>query len=162
MNIFVLDYNPELCAQYHCDKHVVKMILESAQILCSALAQQGFVVPYGITHAYHPCVKWAMAARENRAWLIRLAKALNHEYMWRYRKSIPHKSMGAVKIAEACEQKRSAYSNKTAFVQAMPEKYKISGNPVKAYRNYYLGEKMHFAKWTRRGIPYWINKKMNP
>ena len=36
MNIFFLDWDTEKCAKYHCDKHVVKMILETAQLLCGA------------------------------------------------------------------------------------------------------------------------------
>lgn len=37
MNIFVLHWLPQIAALYHCDKHVVKMILEYAQILCNRL-----------------------------------------------------------------------------------------------------------------------------
>ena len=44
----------------------------------------------------------------------------------------------------------------TEFAQAMPEKYKVPGNAVKAYRAFYLGEKMRFARWTRRRLPRWI------
>lgn len=66
MNIFYLDENPNLCAQYHCDRHVIKMILESAQLLCTALnvvaGQQ--VTPYKSTHVNHPCSIWVRELRK--------------------------------------------------------------------------------------------------
>ncbi|WP_231579463.1 hypothetical protein [Photobacterium iliopiscarium] len=49
MNIFILDHDIEKCAQYHCDQHVVKMILESVQLLCTALNKKGFTTPYKST-----------------------------------------------------------------------------------------------------------------
>lgn len=63
MNIFVLDYNPKLAAQYHCDKHVVKMILESTQIVCSVANELGIETPYETTHYNHPCTVWARESR---------------------------------------------------------------------------------------------------
>ena len=50
------------------------------------------------------------------------------------------------------------YENRglTDFAQAMPEKYKVPEDPVMAYRRFYVGEKMRFAKWTKRKIPYWV------
>ena len=60
MNIFVLDYNLEKCAQYHCDRHVVKMILESAQILSTALRMNGIVKGYRLTHINHPFTVWTL------------------------------------------------------------------------------------------------------
>ena len=54
MNIFILDNNIEKCARYHCDQHVVKMILESVQILCTALNKKGMQTPYRSTHVKHP------------------------------------------------------------------------------------------------------------
>ena len=59
MNIFVLDQNIEKCAKYHCDKHVIKMILESAQMLSSVVRIQGFDIGYKLTHKNHPCSIWA-------------------------------------------------------------------------------------------------------
>lgn len=58
MKIFVLDTDIELCARYHCDRHVNKMILESVQILCTVLNERGFNTPYQSTHRKHPCVSW--------------------------------------------------------------------------------------------------------
>ena len=79
MNIFVLDTDIKKCAQYHCDKHVVKMILESVQMLCTALNKKGFTTPYKSTHVKHPCVLWVESSHDNFLWLKNLTLALNDE-----------------------------------------------------------------------------------
>ena len=99
MNIFILDRNPEKCARYHCDKHVVKMVLESAQILCSVLHMRGEDAPYRPTHISHPCVKWANSSLSNFSWLVELAIQLNEEYKFRYEKLVNHKSIEVVIFA---------------------------------------------------------------
>ena len=153
MNIFVLDLNLEKCARYHCDQHVVKMILESAQIACTALNMKGFTTPYKSTHVKHPCVVWAGKSYANLQWLKKLARALNHEYRYRYRKSEDHASLAVI---ENIEEMRFESTGLTEFPQTMPEQYKVPGDPVQAYRNFYVGEKLKFARWTRRRRPTWI------
>jgi hypothetical protein len=155
MNIFILDKNIEKCAQYHCDQHVVKMILESVQMLCTALNKKGFTTPYKSTHVKHPCVLWVEESFENFSWLKNLALALNAEYRFRFERDTDHKSISV--LAEIANYK---YHNRglTEFAQAMPDKYKIPGDVVKAYRQFYLGEKMKFAKWTKRSTPEWISE----
>ena len=93
------------------------------------------------------------ASFDNFTWLRNLALALNREYRYRFERPSDHKS-----ISVLAELDRYTYDRRglTEFVQAMPEKYKVPGNPVRAYRRFYIGEKMTFAKWTRRGIPGWI------
>lgn len=152
MNIFVLDEDPIKAAQYQCDKHVVKMALESAQLLCSPFEKS--VAPYKRTHYNHPCAKWARASRENYIWLFRHAMGLAEEYSFRYSKR--HKSQDVI---EWCGAHADVLLNlpplqMTERPQALPEKYK---NPdvVTAYRNYYLGDKAAFARWTRREQPDW-------
>lgn len=54
MNIFYLSRDPVLCAEMHCDKHVVKMILETAQLLSTAHWELGSTAPYKPTHKNHP------------------------------------------------------------------------------------------------------------
>lgn len=154
MNIFVLDLNIEKCARYHCDQHVVKMILESAQIACTALNEKGFKTPYRSTHIKHPCVIWAGTSFANLQWLKELARALNREYRYRYASNADHRSLAVIDRIEGME---FASSGLTPFAQAMPEAYKVAGNPVQAYRNFYVAEKMGFAKWTKRKMPGWIN-----
>jgi len=153
MNIFVLDNNIDRCARYHCDQHVVKMILESAQILCSALSNKGFTTPYKATHEKHPCVLWVADSYDNFIWLRSLALALNKEYLFRYDKPVDHKSIAVIKMLSGMSY---TSHGQTPFVQAMPDKYRNSNDPVNAYREYYKGEKLRFARWTKRRPPAWL------
>lgn len=155
MNIFVLDRDIDKCARYHCDKHVVKMILESAQILCSACYLAGEKAPYAPTHLHHPCVKWAAQSRENWCWLKRLAKALNDEYQYRYQHLHAHKAYRAIRRLTPPNLPRLGL---TPFVQAMPKQYQNPDDPVSAYRAFYAAEKSRFASWTRRRVPAWYRK----
>src|ERR1700761_7698925 len=95
MNIFVLDLDPKTCAKYHCDKHVVKMILETAQLLCNAQRKCGInpkirIELYKETHKNHPCSIWASQSIKNYEWLSTLGIFLCDEYTERYNKI--HKS----------------------------------------------------------------------
>jgi len=152
MNIFYLDKNQSKCAKMHCDKHVVKMILETAQILCTCHWLNGSKAPYKATHKKHPCVLWACKSRKNYLWLCKLGLELCKEYTYRYGKI--HKSQ---KVIEWCYMNvpRLKENKFSSPYQAMPEKYKHK-NSTKAYRNYYLGEKLYFAKWTKRKKPTWV------
>ncbi len=153
MNIFVLDDNIEQCARYHCDQHVVKMILESVQLLCTALNKKGFVTPYKSTHAKHPCVLWVEESYDNFDWLFRLTLALNAEYRYRYDKTQDHKS---VAVLSAIRDMRFTSRGLTPFAQAMPDEYKVAGDAVLAYRQFYKGDKARFARWTKRPLPEWF------
>ena len=156
MNIFVLDTDIKKCAQYHCDQHVVKMILESVQMLCTALNEMGVSTPYKSTHQNHPCVLWVEESYDNFVWLTGLAKALNAEYRYRFNKTRDHKSMTV--LDEISDYYYESFGL-TEFAQAMPDRYKVPGNPVRAYRQFYVAEKMHFARWTKRKIPAWTKKR---
>lgn len=152
MNIFILDEDPILAARDQCDKHVVKMVLESAQLLCSPF--DSGTAPYKRTHYNHPCSKWAQASSENFDWLALHALALCEEYTYRYKKI--HKSE---KVINWCIENKFilSFANKsrTAFALAMPDKYK-SGNAVESYRAYYSGEKATIAVWNKtRKPPLW-------
>lgn len=158
MNIFVLDLDIRKCARYHCDQHVVKMILESTQIACTALNKKGFITPYKSTHAKHPCVLWAEESFANLHWLKRLARALNREYQYRYRVSKDHSSIAVLDEIDAIKFESVGL---TDFPQAMPDEYKVPGDPVKAYRRFYAGEKLGFARWTRRKRPAWLEEALS-
>ncbi|MBD3654512.1 pyrimidine dimer DNA glycosylase/endonuclease V [Kangiella sp.] len=153
MNIFVLDNEIELCAQYHCDQHVVKMILESVQLLCTALNKKGFSTPYKSTHIKHPCVLWVEQSYSNFVWLTELTRELNKEYRYRFNKDKDHKSMSVLDVIVEMKYEDVGL---TEFAQAMPEQYKVIGDAVSAYRQFYRAEKMGFAKWSRRPIPLWL------
>lgn len=152
MNIFVLDHDRQRCARFHCDQHVGKMILESTQILCTALHNRGIDAPYRPTHNRHPSVIWAGASVDNFRWLAGLARQLNEEYRYRYRKTDDHASIKALEQVENAEFESHGL---TEFPQAMPASYKVPGDAVAAYRNFYLAEKSAFATWTRRSQPDW-------
>jgi hypothetical protein len=154
MNIFILDKNIKRCAQYHCDQHVVKMILESVQLMCTTLNKKGFTTPYKSTHINHPCVLWLEQSYDNFIWLGKLTKALNQEYKYRYKKDDDHKS---ILVLEQIENHQYEAIGLTPFAQAMPDQYKISGDAVSAYRKFYIEDKLRFAKWTRRQPPKWLN-----
>lgn len=153
MNIFVLDQDIERCAQYHCDQHVVKMILESVQMLCTALNKKGETTPYKSTHQTHPCVLWVEASYDNFLWLRDLAGRLNDEYRYRYDKKENHRS---IEVLDTISRFRYARKGLTPFAQAMPEEYKVPDDAVSAYRRFYIGEKLEFARWTRRDKPDWL------
>lgn len=155
MNVFVLDRNIERCARFHCDQHVVKMILESVQILCTSLNKRGFRTPYKSTHMNHPCVLWVDRSYDNFLWLYALAEALNTEYRYRWRRESDHASISVLERIAEFEYERDGL---TEFAQAMPDKYK-NRNAVRAYRSFYWHEKMAFARWTRRPVPYWVRRR---
>lgn len=152
MNIFYLDKKPEKCAKYHCNKHVVKMILEYTQILSSVKYRYGEKGPLKLTHKNHPCVLWAGDAHNNFMFLKELVKNLLKEYTYRFTKH--HKYENFYFDKEFVLEKRFLVEEFSPPPKCMPEKYKQK-DTVTSYRNYYLGEKSRFAKWTKRKIPKW-------
>ena len=154
MNIFAVDKDPKISAQQLCDKHVVKMILESAQMLCSAFPNGD--APYKRAFYNHPCTIWARESQENYEWLLAHAYAMCQEYTRRYGKV--HKSIYAI---EWCGKNyiklQLPQKGLTKFAQAMPEQYKNKCS-VTAYRSYYNGEKAGFATWKKRETPKWFVK----
>lgn len=156
MNIFVLSLNVYLCAKYHCDKHVVKMIVEYGQMLCTThhlmsnnphkkLFKKGFV--------NHPCTIWVRQTTGNYSYLYLLFCELCREYTFRYSKI--HSSEIRLKEILNYIPERIPEGNMTIFAQAMPDIYKHK-NSIIAYRNYYINEKKNFCKWSNREIPYWF------
>lgn len=154
MNIFAVEENPKEAARSLCDKHVVKMILESAQIMATVARSRGFESPYRSTHAKHPCTLWAGRHPANWVWLAVHADALGQEYTERYGKI--HKSHPIINdmyrqttlIWEGSEYKQQPdfWTQHTPFEQCMPDQYKRR-NPIDGYRAYYIGEKASIATW---------------
>ena len=172
MNIFFLDFDVRKCAQYHCDKHIVKMILETAQLLCGAHHMTPQVtpqvtdqvtdqvpykltdqVPYKLSHKNHPCSIWVRESLSNYLYLCELGIELCKEYTYRYGKR--HKSQDVI---EWC------ITNKPNIVdigfttppKAMPDEYKVM-DVVESYRNYYIGAKKDFCVWKNRDVPEWFS-----
>lgn len=151
MNIFVVDENPVVAARMLCDQHVVKMIVESVQMLFTALHVAGVKEPwmYKPTHARHPCTLWVASSRHNWRWLHMHASALCHEYTYRYDRE--HACTQMLRDV-ACFDEALPDVPCGAFVKAMPDEHK-SGSTVDAYRRYYVVDKARFARWTRRRPP---------
>lgn len=152
MNIFILDLDHKKNVEYYCDKHVVKMILEYAQMLSTAVRMSGIDAGYKATHKNHPCNIWVQKSLSNWYWLRELTGYLHGEWLYRFEKNRFHKSI--LMIHELPTPKIQDIGM-TPFVQAMPDQYKYI-DPVEAYREYYINEKQHLHKWTKRNKPYWI------
>ena len=153
MNIFILDYDPKKSALFQCDKHIVKMPLETAQILCSTFEKES--APYKRTHYNHPCSIWARESKKNYLWLIEHGIALCNEYTYRYGKN--HKSKEVIFWCKRNISKlKFPKKQKTRFQLCFDQKYNI-GNAVESYRQYYKNEKRHIAQWKKnRSAPIWF------
>jgi hypothetical protein len=157
MNIFFLDKAPKKSAQYLCDKHVPKMVLESAQMLSTALHSHTMGISTGIyKEAYpnHPMTKWVGFNRDCFRWALENALHIGAEYLRRFGKR--HKSMNIINTIydnNYIDDIPDGFFKKPP--QCMPDKYKHK-NYVTAYRKYYKGDKAYFAKWAKgRPAPEW-------
>ena len=159
MNIFILDYDVKKCAEYHVDKHVVKMILETAQLLCGVhhmTPQVTNQVPYKLSHKNHPCAIWTRESLSNYLYLCEFGLALCEEYTYRYGKIHKCQQSGLVDELGSCPNNiRSGQF--TEVTPAMPDNIKVTGNSLQSYRNYYIQYKKSFARWTNRETPSWIS-----
>ena len=177
MNIFYLDNNPTTCAQMHVDKHCVKMILEYAQLLSTAhrvldgtlvdghsktgRKQKRYVLSdsrdstlYSATHINHPSAIWVRKNVENYNWLYDMWVALMDEYTYRYGKIHATARLKDM-LSETPDNITSG--SFTEPTPAMPEEYRVAGDSIKSYQNYYLGDKQRMFSWKNRHEPYWIN-----
>lgn len=155
MNIFAIDNDPIIAANL-VDKHIVKMPLETAQILCTVAQLRGFVAPYKITHSKHPAIIWTEKSSANWNWLCEHGIALCQNYTLSYHKI--HKCEKIIRdlqnrTIEIWQENLPSYKH-TEFVKCMPDLCKVD-DPVISYRNYYRYAKSYFAKWTNRTQPEW-------
>ena len=186
MNIFALDKDPIVAAKMACDKHIVKMILESAQMLCTAKrVTDGTLyidktkngrdikrwrlpntneeaIIYKAGWLGHPSTKWVLESAYNYVWLYRHFKALNDEFMERFPKNKPlgHKSFQL--LGEILKDPpKNAPINKIGSLPtpAMPEECKVPGDVVASYRKYYIMKKKRFATWKQPAeMPLWFKE----
>jgi hypothetical protein len=162
MNIFFLDFDTKKCAEYHCDKHVVKMILETAQLLCGVHHMiiherlSNDQVPYKLSHKNHPCAIWTRESLSNYLYLCDLGLELCKEYTYSYGKR--HKSQDVI---EWCLVNKPNIKDIgfTEPAKAMPDEYKVK-SVVQSYRNYYMGAKSGFAVWKNREKPSWFKENV--
>lgn len=159
MNVFVLDKNPILAAKYHNDKHCVKMIVESTQLLCNAhhTHSENKTELYRQTHKNHPANKWVTKSDSNYRWLWSLAINLCCEYTKRYKRTHKCTSMILHRLIILPENigkgHLTPFWSPTGYEYGCCKKYDTA---VQAYRAYYKNEKSHLASW-RKGTwePYW-------
>lgn len=182
MNIFYLDNDPVKCAEMHNDKHVVKMILEYAQLLSTAhrildgvltvglsqsgrkrqqyiLADEREQMLYSATHVNHPSAVWCRANVENYLWLHSLLVATCAEYTYRYGKVHKCQQTGLVD-ALGVSPNNIPVGEFTAPTPAMPDACKVKADVLSSYRNYYNLNKTHLASWkgkiNSRSAPSWF------
>lgn len=178
MNIFYLDRNPKLAAEYHCDVHVVKMILESAQLLSTAhrvldgiegikLSSNGRKIKewvledwreellYKATHYNHPCAIWVRKSKQHYLWLEDLFVELCKQYTIRYGKV----HLCEVKLTDCLSYLPDnlmdlGFTDPPQAMDLYPQ-CKVVGDTVQAYRNYYKEIKSDLATWSYTQKPYW-------
>jgi hypothetical protein len=164
----------------HNDKHVVKMILEYAQLLSTAhrvldgvelsglsasgrkkkfwtLADSRDYTLYKATHIHHPSAVWVRQSKENYLWLANMLLALCEEYTYRYGKVHKTERDGLVNVLLKNIPNNISNRDFTQPTPAMPDEVKISGDSIKSYRNYYINNKTHLASWKKRSTPGWYN-----
>lgn len=177
MNIFYIDHDPVQAAQWMVDKHVVKMILESAQLLSTAhrfldgIETQGktptgrnvkrWILPdareqvlYSATHINHPSAVWCRKSVENYNWLADHMFALLAEYTYRYERE--HKVQGELSYMLQSPPNNLKEWDATPMLCAMADEYIISDDPLVNYRNYYKKGKTRMFNWKKRQPPEWI------
>jgi len=176
VNIFYVDSDPIKAAQSLVDKHVVKMILESCQLLSTAhrvvdgtqytditktgrsvkrwrLYDERDTIVYQATHINHPSSVWCRSSVENYNWLVEHMYGLMDEYKHRYNKI--HKCIDVAYLLQSPPKNLQEYDY-TPMLCAMDEQYIISDDPLTNYRNYYKVGKTHLHKWSNRQPPEWI------
>ena len=159
MNIFYLSNCPQEAAEAHNDKHCVKMILESAQMLSTAHRELDGNVPdilYKSTHKNHPSTIWVRSSKQHYDWLFRLFRMLSAEYSIRYsdHNFKVHKTWD--KLGKLLEQapKNIKDNGWVDPPQCMPD-YCKKPDTIDAYRNYYLTEKASISTWKYSNQPKW-------
>jgi len=176
MNIFYLDRDPKTCAEYHCDKHVVKMIIEYAQLMSTAhrildgqeytdLTANGRKIKrwrlpdereqrlMKASHINHPSNVWARANHLNYKWLYEMWVHLLDEYTYRYGKV--HACARLKDDLAKLPEKIPLGLQETEPTPAMPDDCKIPNNVLASYHKYYNEKKTRFARWTKRSTPNW-------
>ena len=177
MNIFYVDADPAIAARSLVNKHVVKMIVESCQLLSTAhrvldgqlvtqLTAKGRKkkhwqlsgyrdnVLYKVTHVNHPSAIWVRTSVANYRWLLNHLYALLEEYTYRYGKI--HKCQIKQLRELALPPVNLTNIVPTEIPCVMPIEYIVAGDPVASYRNYYQHGKTHLHVWKNRDKPDWI------
>ena len=156
MNIFFLHRDPSRAAKAQCDKHVVKMVLETTQMLSTAIRRRGYDAGYKSAYPNHPMTIWVGDTRDNFYWALCHAEELSKEYTVRYKKF--HACQQVIDAIRELYPSLSSFKNITDPPQCMPD-YCKGDDAVSAYQNYYILEKSDFATWKHRDKPEWFHEK---
>lgn len=154
MNIFILDRDVEKSVRYHPDKHVVKMPVESTQMLCSVYYFGDQEVPenaYKLSNYNHPCSIWVRRSLSNWLWLRNFTLILGAEYSYRY----GNKKHASVEKCKTLPRPIIPDIGMTPFCQAVPPEFQ-GVDPVKAYRAYFVRDKQHLKQYSGRNVPEWF------
>lgn len=151
MNVFVTDVDPQVAAANLCNSHVVKMCLETAQLLATCYPPG--TLRYKHTHVNYPCAVWARASLSNFRWLLAHGLWIAEEYAVRY-----GRDHASAEVIESCLGHDPAIPDLglTPFARAIKEPWKSQTAHlpvVEAYRAFYLGDKARFARWAPRARP---------
>jgi hypothetical protein len=158
MNLFVLDEKPTRAAFMLDDVRVGKMLIETGQMLATALRQHGatdedlievgFITskgtPWRSTHANHPCTRWVAETNANAWWAWEHAEGL--AWVYRNRFDREHACARPIHKAWLLIDRFIPHGERTPFVLAMPDEFK-SDDPIDSYRRYYLSKEN--VKWER-------------
>ena len=174
MNIFVTDPSPTLSARCLPDKHIVKMPLETCQML-SIVCSKKWGHDYGELHRIngepyktekgafrnHPCTIWANACLENTWWLLAHGLALCNEYEHRYGKSHSCKNtlMEATTIIPLATDLWHDVPSSFTFAGPDEFKYDTSIDIFTAYKRYVASKPWVATNYLRDPSrkPDWIN-----
>lgn len=165
MNIFWLDDYPEISVKYYCDKHVVKMILEYAQLMSTAHHEFNSYWKkdvYKPTHKNHPCAIWVRESADNYMLLFTLFKELSREYTYRYGKVHKTDREKSHILAHVPDGLQFSMATKPPQCFNGHDEYKGDDHIV-AYRRFYNGTKRNLftlkdgsPAWKNRPIPEWV------
>lgn len=156
MNLFYLHKDVSTCAKYHCDKHVVKMILEYGQLLSGAHIFSestnlchNELVKIPMRYKNNPLILWLLKSEHNYKFLYDLFCSLLQEYTHRYKKQHKYESYVGTLLAIPNNIGNSPFTEPPIL---MDERFK-QNSVTKSYRMYYNMDKRQFAKWTNRPVP---------
>jgi hypothetical protein len=162
MNIFILHDDPEVCARYHVDKHVVKMIVESAQMLSTVMRERADIdFGYKACYINHPCTRWVGETFDNWHWLLKLGIQLGREYTHRFGKRHATSDV-LLGVRDHMHRMMTVLGDDgmTPFYPCVSERFK-KYDPVTAYRLYYYFQKVRLHKWTKREVPHFIKSDVD-
>lgn len=163
MNIFFLDTDIKKCAEYHSDRHVIKMRVELAQLACSA--HYFFPVcdikeiPYKLTHKNHPSAIWVRESIQNYLYVVNLGLQLCNEMRIRFNTKDQKTENVLIWCIFNIPLLRDIQITvpKLGFDTSLSKKANNTiSDAVENYRYYYYNNKKHLHKWTKTNIPTWI------